>query len=38
MVLSFVVSIIPYKAMEGLRPIFFGPCTLRRTWGTRPFP
>jgi hypothetical protein len=22
--------------IEGLRPIFFGPCTLRRTWGTRP--
>ncbi len=20
----------------GLRPVFFGPCTLRRTWGTRP--
>ncbi len=24
------------KALEGLRPVFFGPCTLRRTWGTRP--
>jgi hypothetical protein len=22
--------------MEGLRPIFFGPCTPGRTWGTRP--
>jgi hypothetical protein len=21
--------------MEGLRPVFFGPCTLGRTWGTR---
>jgi hypothetical protein len=20
----------------GLRPVFFGPCTLGRTWGTRP--
>ena len=24
------------KAFEGLRPVFFGPCTLGRTWGTRP--
>jgi hypothetical protein len=24
------------EAFEGLRPVFFGPCTLRRTWGTRP--
>jgi hypothetical protein len=24
------------KAIVGLRPIFFGPCTLGRTWGTRP--
>jgi hypothetical protein len=24
------------RALEGLRPIFFGPCTLGRTWGTRP--
>jgi hypothetical protein len=22
--------------MEGAAPVFFGPCTLRRTWGTRP--
>jgi hypothetical protein len=22
--------------MVGASPIFFGPCTLRRTWGTRP--
>jgi hypothetical protein len=21
---------------KGLRPVFFGPCTLGRTWGTRP--
>jgi hypothetical protein len=21
---------------NGLRPVFFGPCTLGRTWGTRP--
>jgi hypothetical protein len=28
---------LPNKlALLGLRPIFFGPCTLRRTWGTRP--
>jgi hypothetical protein len=26
------------KRWKGLRPIFFGPCTLRRTWGTRPEP
>src|ERR1700719_558147 len=24
------------KRREGLRPVFFGPCTLGRTWGTRP--
>jgi hypothetical protein len=24
------------KRWNGLRPVFFGPCTLRRTWGTRP--
>jgi hypothetical protein len=24
------------KTIEGLRPVFFGPCTLGRTWGTRP--
>jgi hypothetical protein len=24
------------KALEGAAPVFFGPCTLRRTWGTRP--
>ncbi len=24
------------RSFDGLRPIFFGPCTLRRTWGTRP--
>jgi hypothetical protein len=24
------------KAIVGLGPIFFGPCTLGRTWGTRP--
>src|ERR1700730_8837424 len=24
------------KAFVGLRPVFFGPCTLGRTWGTRP--
>jgi hypothetical protein len=23
-------------ALEGLRPVFFGPCTPVRTWGTRP--
>src|ERR1700693_5511761 len=23
-------------ALMGLRPVFFGPCTLGRTWGTRP--
>src|ERR1700731_2121424 len=22
------------KRLKGLRPVFFGPCTLRRTWGT----
>jgi PadR family transcriptional regulator PadR len=26
------------KAIVGLAPIVFGPCTLRRTWGTRPIP
>jgi hypothetical protein len=26
------------KAVVGLRPVFFGPCTLGRTWGTRPIP
>jgi hypothetical protein len=26
------------KAVVGLRPIFFGPGTLWRTWGTRPIP
>jgi hypothetical protein len=25
-----------FKAIVWLRPVFFGPCTLRRTWGTRP--
>jgi hypothetical protein len=24
------------EALEGAAPIFFGPCTLWRTWGTRP--
>jgi hypothetical protein len=24
------------EALEGLRPVFFGPCTPGRTWGTRP--
>jgi hypothetical protein len=24
------------ETLEGLRPVFFGPCTLGRTWGTRP--
>jgi hypothetical protein len=24
------------EAFEGPRPVFFGPCTLLRTWGTRP--
>ena len=24
------------EALEGLRPVFFGPCTPRRTWSTRP--
>jgi len=24
------------KRSKGLRPVFFGPCTLGRTWGTRP--
>ena len=24
------------KAVVGLRPVFFGPCTPWRTWGTRP--
>jgi len=24
------------KALVGAAPIFFGPCTLGRTWGTRP--
>jgi hypothetical protein len=23
-------------ALMGLRPVFFRPCTLGRTWGTRP--
>ena len=26
------------EALEGAAPVFFGPCTLRRTWGTRPEP
>jgi hypothetical protein len=26
------------KTFEGLRPVFFGPGTLWRTWGTRPYP
>jgi hypothetical protein len=26
------------EALEGLRPVFFGPCTPVRTWGTRPIP
>jgi hypothetical protein len=25
----------PAKAIVGLRPVFFGPRTLVRTWGTR---
>ena len=24
------------RALEGLRLVFFGPCTLGRTWSTRP--
>ena len=24
------------RTMEGLRPVFFGPRTLGRTWGTHP--
>src|SRR5580700_7411214 len=24
------------EALEGAAPVFIGPCTLRRTWGTRP--
>jgi hypothetical protein len=24
------------KRWKGLRPVFFGPCTPGRTWGTRP--
>jgi hypothetical protein len=24
------------RTFEGLRPVFFGPCTLVRTWGTHP--
>src|SRR5271156_327191 len=31
-----VVDVV--RTLEGLRPVFFGPCTPRRTWGTRPFP
>jgi hypothetical protein len=27
---------IQQERRKGLRPIFLGPCTLRRTWGTRP--
>jgi hypothetical protein len=27
---------IEFKAFEGLRPVFSGPGTLERTWGTRP--
>jgi hypothetical protein len=30
------ILINPVKALEGLRPIFFGPRTLVRTWATRP--
>ena len=26
-----------WKAIEGLRPVVFGPRTLLRTWGTSPF-
>ena len=26
------------EAFEGAAPVFFGPCTLGRTWGTRPEP
>jgi hypothetical protein len=30
---------LPNKlALMGLRPVVFGPCTLGRTWGTRPRP
>jgi hypothetical protein len=28
---------IQQNAIVGLRPVFFGPGTLLRTWGTRPF-
>jgi hypothetical protein len=28
------LSLNEQKALEGLRPVVFGPCTLRRTWGT----
>jgi hypothetical protein len=24
------------KSVRGAAPVFFGPCTLGRTWGTRP--
>ena len=26
------------RALKGLRPVVFDPCTLVRTWGTRPVP
>jgi hypothetical protein len=29
---------IQQNAIMGLRPVFFVPGTLVRTWGTRPFP
>jgi hypothetical protein len=28
--------LVEQKRWEGLRPVYFGPCTLGRTWGTRP--
>jgi hypothetical protein len=32
------IGVDPAKAIVRASPIVFGPCTLGRTWGTRPIP
>jgi hypothetical protein len=36
LLLAAVFVLASQDRWKGLRPVFFGPCTLGRTWGTRP--
>jgi hypothetical protein len=36
MILFPMLSLGPAKSIGGASPVVFGPCTLGRTWGTRP--